>query len=65
VLGLLERFGRVLDIAETTVLLAVDGPHVAAAVSESVIRAGYCLYALVPSHQSLEDVFVSLVEGRE
>jgi ABC-2 type transport system ATP-binding protein len=65
VLGLLERFGRVLDIADTTVLLAVDGPHVAAAVSEGVIRAGYCLYALVPSHQSLEDVFVSLVEGRE
>jgi hypothetical protein len=26
------------------------------------VRGGYCLYAMVPSHQSLEDLFVSLVE---
>jgi hypothetical protein len=26
-----------------------------------VVHAGYRLYGLVPSHQSLEDVFLSLV----
>jgi ABC-2 type transport system ATP-binding protein len=61
-LDLLSRYGRVQDVKDATVTLAVDDTEVAARVSEAVIRAGYCLYALVPAHQSLEDVFISLVE---
>ena len=38
------------------------GCILAARLSEALIRSGYCLYAMVPSHQSLEDLFVSLVE---
>jgi ABC-2 type transport system ATP-binding protein len=61
-LELMSHHGRVLDVRDTTVILGVDDSEVAARLSESVVRAGYCLYALVPSHQSLEDLFVSLVE---
>ena len=64
-LALLGQHGRVLDVAEASVTLGVDGPEVGAHVSEAVVRAGYCLYALVPSHQSLEDLFVSIVEAEE
>ncbi len=61
-LELVSSLGRVLDVTDATITLGVDGLDVAAQVSEAVVRAGYCLYALVPSHQSLEDLFVSLVE---
>ena len=61
-LELLSGFGHVLTVQDMTVVLGVDGPEAAARVSEVVVRAGYCLYALVPSHQSLEDLFVSLVD---
>jgi len=56
------HYGRILNIQDTTLTLAVDGLDVAARLSEALVRAGYCLYAMVPSHQSLEDLFVSLVE---
>jgi hypothetical protein len=36
--------------------------EIAPVVADAVVRAGYRLYGLVPSRQSLEDVFVSLVE---
>jgi ABC-2 type transport system ATP-binding protein len=62
-LDLLSQFGSVLDAKDATVVLGLNEPEVAARVSEAVVRAGYCLYALVPSHQSLEDVFLNLVEG--
>jgi len=62
-LELMAHHGRVLDVRDTTVVLAVDDGEVAARLSEALVRAGYCLYALVPSHQSLEDLFVSLVES--
>ena len=64
--GLLEimtHHGRVLDVQDTTVALAVDTAEVAPRLSEALIRGGYCLYAMVPSHQSLEDLFVSLVDA--
>jgi ABC-2 type transport system ATP-binding protein len=61
-LEILSGFGRTLDVQGATVVLGIDAPEIAARISEAVVRAGYCLYALVPSHQSLEDVFVSLVE---
>jgi ABC-2 type transport system ATP-binding protein len=61
-LEIMAANGRVLDVNEATVTLAVEGVEVAARLSEALIRGGYCLYAMVPSHQSLEDLFVSLVE---
>ncbi len=61
-LELLTGLGHVTSVQESTIVLAIDGPEVAPRVSEAVVRAGYCLYSLVPSHQSLEDLFVSLVE---
>jgi len=61
-LEMMARHGRVLGVKDATVSLGVDGLEVAARLSEALIRGGYCLYAMVPSHQSLEDLFVSLVE---
>jgi ABC-2 type transport system ATP-binding protein len=61
-LELMAHHGRVLDVKDGTVTLGVEDADVAARVSEALIRRGYCLYAMVPSHQSLEDLFVSLVE---
>jgi hypothetical protein len=37
--------------------------EVAPTIAETVVRRGYRLYGLVPIQRSLEDVFVSLVEG--
>jgi hypothetical protein len=61
-LEIVAAHGRLLDVHDATVVLGVDGVEVAARLSEVLVRAGYCLYAMVPSHQSLEDLFVSLVE---
>lgn len=61
-LEIMAGHGRVLDVSDATVVLGVEGVEVAARLSEALVRAGYCLYAMVPSHQSLEDLFVSLVE---
>ncbi|HYW88307.1 MAG TPA: ABC transporter ATP-binding protein [Chloroflexota bacterium] len=58
----LRVHGDVLSVQDTTVTLAVDDFEVGPTVAEAIIRAGYRLYGLVPSHQSLEDVFLSLVE---
>jgi ABC-2 type transport system ATP-binding protein len=62
-LEIMARHGQVLDARDTTVVLGVAEPEVAARLAEALVRGGYCLYAMVPSHQSLEDVFVSLVEA--
>jgi len=64
-LDLMAAHGRVLDVVDSTVILGVDGLEIAARLSEALVRAGYCLYAMVPSHQSLEDLFVSLVESSD
>lgn len=61
-LELMAHHGKILDVKEATVTLGVDSLDVAARLSEALVRSGYCLYAMVPSHQSLEDLFVSLVE---
>ena len=61
-LDLLGSFGRVLDVQDATVTLGVEAVDVAAPVTEALVRGGYCVYAMVPSHQSLEELFVSLVE---
>jgi len=61
-LELMARHGQVLEARGATVTLGVEDVEVAARLSEALVRGGYCLYAMVPSHQSLEDVFVSLIE---
>jgi ABC-2 type transport system ATP-binding protein len=61
-LELMSAHGEIMDIKDATVTLGVDSLEIAATVSAALVRAGYCLYAMVPSHQSLEDLFVSLVE---
>jgi ABC-2 type transport system ATP-binding protein len=60
-LRLLERHGEIVEVRDCTVRLSVCDLEAAAAVAEAVVHAGYRLYGLVPSHQSLEDVFLSLV----
>ena len=40
-------------------------PATAPAVNAALVSAGIEVSALVPEHESLEDVFVSLVEGGE
>ena len=61
-LGLLARFGEA-SAEGTTVTVALCEPCRAADVAETVVGAGYRLHALVPTHRSLEDVFVELVKG--
>jgi ABC-2 type transport system ATP-binding protein len=63
-LELLRPHGELLRVHDTTVTLAVNDLEAAPGVADAVIRAGYRLYGLVPSHQSLEDVFLSLVEPK-
>jgi hypothetical protein len=62
VLEIMGNHGRVLDVQDATVVLGVEDLEIAARLSEALVLAGYCLYAMVPSHQSLEELFVSLVE---
>ena len=58
-LALLTKHGQVIEVREATVRLSACQ---ADEVAEAVVRAGYRLHALVPSRQSLEDMFLSLVE---
>jgi ABC-2 type transport system ATP-binding protein len=62
-LEIMAEHGDVLDSRDATVVLGVDQVEVAARLSEALVRAGYCLYAMVPSHESLEDVFMRLVDA--
>ena len=64
-LDLMGAFGKVLDVKDSTLTLGVENFETAAQLADALVRGGYCLYALVPSHQSLEDVFISLVERSE
>jgi ABC-2 type transport system ATP-binding protein len=61
-LEIMAEHGEVLDTRDATVVLGVRDLEVAARLSQALVRAGYCLYAMVPSHESLEDVFLRLVE---
>ncbi|GAC1319557.1 MAG: ABC transporter ATP-binding protein [Chloroflexota bacterium] len=60
-LDLLTGFGQVAGVLDCTVTLAVDDPDIAPDVVAALVRSGYRLYGLVSAHQSLEDLFVSLV----
>jgi len=58
--------GVELDGSGTAQLrLRLAAPATAAAVNAALVGAGIAVSALVPEHESLEDVFVSLVEGDE
>ncbi len=46
-----------------SVRVRLDGEATAAHVNAALVSAGVAVSALVPEHESLEDVFVSLVEG--
>ena len=60
-LALVERHARVLEVRERTVRLGVCDVEVGAVIAEAVVHAGYRLYGLVPTQQSLEEVFLRLV----
>jgi ABC-2 type transport system ATP-binding protein len=62
VLDLLGSFGEVLEVRDASIRLGVTDAECSPRVAEAVVRAGYQLYALVPAHQTLEEVFLSLVE---
>jgi ABC-2 type transport system ATP-binding protein len=60
--------GVSLDGAETsprTLRVRLAAPASASAVNAALVSGGVAVSALVPEHESLEDVFVSLVEGAD
>jgi ABC-2 type transport system ATP-binding protein len=62
-LELLGQFGHALSNDGFTVRLRVSDTDVAALIADLLPRAGYRVYSLVPVQRSLEDVFMTLVEG--
>jgi ABC-2 type transport system ATP-binding protein len=63
--GLLElvvAHGEITRVQDCTITLGVADLAVAPALADALVRAGYRIYGLVPSHQSLEDLFLSLVQ---
>ncbi len=48
-----------------TLRLRLAAPASAAGVNSALVAGGVAVSALVPEHESLEDVFVSLVEGAD
>jgi ABC-2 type transport system ATP-binding protein len=69
-LAALARYGEVLSVEPTaagqvTVVLGIAEPEQVPAVARTIVGQGVALYGLVPARRSLEEVFVSLVEGSE
>jgi ABC-2 type transport system ATP-binding protein len=69
-LAALDAHGEVLNVEPTdagqfTVVLGIAELGQAPAVARTVVGQGIALYGLVPARRSLEEVFVSLVEGTE
>jgi ABC-2 type transport system ATP-binding protein len=62
-LDLLQGCGQVLSVNGQTVTLGVADLEVGPRVAEALVRGGYLLYGLVPSHETLEDVFMGLVQA--
>src|SRR5229473_2779277 len=60
---LLGAYGSITRVQECTVTLGVDDLEVAPSLADALVQGGYRLYGLVPSHQSLEDLFLSLVQS--
>jgi ABC-2 type transport system ATP-binding protein len=61
-LDLLAAHGTVNHVQDCTATLGVADLEVAPVLADALVRGGYRLYGLVPSHQSLEDLFLSLVQ---
>jgi ABC-2 type transport system ATP-binding protein len=61
-LELVSAHGTLVRVQDCTVSLGVDDLEVAPRLADALVRAHYRVYGLVPSHQSLEDLFVSLVD---
>ena len=59
---LLGAHGHVTRVQGCTITLAVEDLEMAPVLADALVRGGYRLYGLVPSHQSLEDLFLSLVQ---
>jgi ABC-2 type transport system ATP-binding protein len=62
-LELLAEHGTIRRVQDCTVTLGVADLDVAPKLADALVRGGYRLYGLVPSHQSLEDLFLSLVQS--
>jgi ABC-2 type transport system ATP-binding protein len=62
-LDLLAAHGTLTRVQDCTATLGVDDLDVAPKLADALVRSGYRLYGLVPSHQSLEDLFLSLVQS--
>jgi ABC-2 type transport system ATP-binding protein len=61
-LELLSAHGTVTGVQDCTATLGVSDLEIAPVLADALVRGGYRLYGLVPSHQSLEDLFLSLVQ---
>lgn len=59
----LSAIGSVDVVDGATVRVSLASPERSADVADAVISAGRRLFAMVPSHTTLEDVFVSMVRG--
>jgi ABC-2 type transport system ATP-binding protein len=64
-LAILAAHGTVSRVEGCTAQLAVRDPEVAPTVAARLVQAGYRMYGMVPTHQSLEDVFLELVQPGE
>jgi ABC-2 type transport system ATP-binding protein len=64
-LNMLGRFGQVLAHDTATIRLGVSDPAVASVIADVLPRSGYRVFSLAPVQHSLEDLFMSLVEGGE
>lgn len=64
-LAILGRFGQVLARDSATVRLGVADTSVASVIADLLPRSGYRVFSLSPVQHSLEDVFMSLVQGGE
>lgn len=62
-LELLAAHGSITQVQDCTITLGVSDLEVAPKLADGLVRGGYRVYALVPSHQSLEDLFLSLVQS--
>jgi ABC-2 type transport system ATP-binding protein len=62
-LDLLATYGTLTHVQDCTATLGVADLEVAPKLADALVRGGYRLYGLVPSHQSLEDLFLSLVQS--
>ncbi len=64
-LAILGRFGQVLAHDAETIRLGVTDLSVAAVIADVLPRSGYRVFSLTPVQHSLEELFMSLVQGGE